>query len=403
MNSDSPSLIRQLSRRVVAEVLLRDGPVSRAALARATGLSKQTMSQVIAELEQGGLVQAAGLSQGPMGRSATSFEIVKRASYALGVDSDGSKTSAAVADLAGDIVAETTQPTDPRGGVRVIEQIRAMAEGLADGLGIGVGGIRSIVVGMPGVVDPGSGAITLVPNIKGLSDFNVARALGEHFGQTVGIENDVNLAMLGEVWRGCAAGCQNAAFIALGTGVGLGFICNGKLVRGASGAAGEIAYLPIGDDTTSSNALEVGAFELEVGSIGMVRRYRATGGRGVETVPDVFARLGAGDRIAASVLDSAAHTIALAITAVQAITDPELVVLGGTVGVRPELVERVQRAMPRVYARPVRIAASALGSRAGLVGAVSMAVHRLHNDLFGIPGMPGELVLPSAPLTRAAE
>lgn len=403
MSSDSLSLVRQLSRRVVAEVLLRDGPVSRAALSRATGLSKQTMSQVIAGLEQAKLVQAVGLCRGPIGRSATAFEIVRSAAHALGVDSGGSKTSMALADLSGEIRAETTEPTDPRGGRYVIDQIRTMAGGLAEGIGADIGSVKSVVVGTPGVIGPGLGTIALVPNIKGLSEFNVSRVLGQHFGQAVTIENDVNLAMLGEVWRGCAADCQNAAFIALGTGVGLGLISNGKLVRGASGAAGEIAYLPIGDDTTSPAAREVGAFELEVGSLGIVRRYRAAGGEGIETVRDVFARLGVGDPIASTVLDATARTIALAIAAVQAITDSELVVLGGSVGVRSELVERVQRAMPVVFGRPVRIAASALGSRAGLVGAVSAAVHRLHNDLFGIPGMPGELALPSAILTRAAE
>lgn len=403
MRNDSPSLIRQLSMRVVAEVLLRDGPVSRASLARATGLSKQTMSQVIAELEKSGLVQAVGVSRGPIGRSATAFEIIKGAAYALGVDCGGSKTSAAIADLSGGILAEATEPTDPRGGRHVVGQIRVMAGTLADRLGIDISSVRSVVVGTPGVVDPDTGVVALVPNIKGLSNFHVARALGEHFSQIVTIENDVNLAMLGEVWRGCASSCENAAFIAIGTGVGLGLISNGKLVCGASGAAGEIAYLPIGEDTTSRTALEVGAFELEVGSLGIVRRYRAAGGKAVVSVRDIFERLEAGDPIAGAVLDATARTIGLAITTLNALTDPELVVLGGSVGMRPELVERVERVMPSLYARPVRIAASALGSRAGLVGAVSSAVHRLRNDLFGIPDMPGELTLPSALATRAAE
>ena len=204
---------------------------------------------------------------------------------------------------------------------------------------------RSVVVGTPGVVDPATGALSLIPNISGLSEISVTRTLAEHYGQEVAIENDVNLAVLGEAWQGCARGCENAAFLALGTGVGLGLIINGKLVRGSAGAAGEIAYLPIGAQTHSSDALAVGAFELEVGAAGILRRYRAIGSKPVATVQDVFAALAAGDEAASLVLDATAETIALAIAALQSILDAELVILGGGIGIRPELVTRVQRRM----------------------------------------------------------
>ena len=154
-----------------------------------------------------------------------------------------------------------------------------MAGGLAAGSGAQLDRLKSVVVGTPGVVDPQSGAIALVPNIPGLSEIDVRRELGALFGGLdVLIENDVNLTMLGEAWRGAARGAENAAFVAVGTGVGLGLIVNGKLVRGATGAAGEIAYLPIGGDLVSPRALEVGAFELEVASTGIVEHYRRLGG-----------------------------------------------------------------------------------------------------------------------------
>ena len=106
---------------------------------------------------------------------------------------------------------------------------------------------RSVVVGMPGVVDPADRAPSRWPPTSAASRTSARRAtLAELFGSPVVIENDVNLAMLGEAWQGCAQGAQNAAFLALGTGVGLGLIVNGQLARGATGAAGEIAYLPIG-------------------------------------------------------------------------------------------------------------------------------------------------------------
>ncbi len=403
MNTDHLSLVRQYSRRMVAEVLLNQAPISRADLARVTGLSKQTMSQVIGELEAGGWVRHAGTSKGNIGRSAVTYEIAEDAAFSLGIDLGGTKVTAAYANLLGRIVAEDTEPTDARGGRHVLEQIHALAMRLAAAGGIETSRIESVVLGMPGVIDPRTGGVTLVPNIDGLADLNVPALLGLLFGQPVQVENDVNLGMLGEAWQGSAQGCENAGFMALGTGVGLGLIVNGKLVRGATGAAGEIAYLPLGRETMTPAALDVGSFELEVGSAGIVRRYRAKGSAEVATVREVFQRLEQGEATAEAAIEETAHVVALAVTALQAIVDLERIILGGSIGVRPELVQRVRKALPAVLARPVQIAASDLGSRASLVGAVSSAVHRLHNQRFGIAALPGDLSLPTSQLAKAAE
>ncbi len=104
---------------------------------------------------------------------------------------------------------------------------------------------------VPGAIDPLTGRVSLTPNIEGLQDFDVLGYLRGRFGPDVAIENDVNLAMLGEQTLGCASRCRNAAFLALGTGAGLGLLIDGKLFRGARGSAGEIADLPLGRDPTS--------------------------------------------------------------------------------------------------------------------------------------------------------
>src|ERR1700753_1833997 len=107
----------------------------------------------------------------------------------------------------------------------------------------GMGGLRAsqVMVGVPGAVDSRTGRVSLIPNIAGLEEFDVLGYLRDRFGPNVAIENDVNLAMLGEQALGCAKECRNAAFLALGTGVGLGLLLDGKLFRGARGLAGEIA------------------------------------------------------------------------------------------------------------------------------------------------------------------
>jgi predicted NBD/HSP70 family sugar kinase len=337
-------------------------------LQRKRGLSHELMATIV---------------QASVDQQTRVYPLASDAAYSFGVDLGGTKVAAAIADFTGQIIAELTEPTDPRGAPHVVDQIIELAAKLTVTAGIDATKIQSVMVGIPGAVDPRTGRISLAPNIRGLADLDVLQCLRNDFGPGVELENDVNLAILGEVAQGCARGCLNSAFLALGTGAGLGLMVDGKLVRGASGAAGEIAYLPIGRDPTSLAALNTGAFELEVGSLAIVQRYRLEGRASITSVRDIFALLHEGDDVAESVLDGMARSIALAVTALQSILDLELVVLGGSIGTRPELVERVKREVATVFSRPVSIATSELGTRAALIGAVRAAVSRLHDHHFG--------------------
>ena len=300
--------------------------------------------------------------------------------YCFAADLGGTKLAAAIADARGRIVAELTEPTDPRGAAYVAEQIAACADKLTKTVGIDVTQARHVMVGLPGAIDPRTGRVSLTPNIAGLEDFDILGFLRGRFGPDIAIENDVNLAMVGEHALGCASHCRNAAFLALGTGAGLGLLIEGKLFRGVSGTAGEIADLPIGRDPTAQISSAGGTFELEVGSPAIVDRYRRHGGTAAATVRDIFRLLEQGDEVAASVLDTTARWVALAVVTLQSLLDLELIVFGGSIGVRPELYERVRLALPALFSRPVTLAPSLLGNRAGLIGAAWAAGHALRQD-----------------------
>ena len=300
--------------------------------------------------------------------------------HCFAADLGGTKLAAALADERGGILSELTEPTDPRGGEYVAEQIAVCAGKLAQAAGIEAARVRHVMVGVPGAIDPLTGRVSLTPNIAGLQDFDVLGYLRGRFGPEVLIENDVNLAMLGEQALGCASRCRNAAFLALGTGAGLGLLIDGKLFRGARGLAGEIADLPIGRDPVAQIPPATNAFELEVGSLAIVDRYHRQGGAAAVTVRDIFRLLEEGDEVAAAVLDTTARWVALAIATLQSLLDLELIVLGGSIGVRPELYERVHQALPALFPRPINIAPSRLGDRAGLIGAVCAAARALRQD-----------------------
>src|SRR5258707_2551679 len=305
--------------------------------------------------------------------------MTRETDYCFAADLGGPKRAVAIADARGGIVAELTEPTDQRGAAYVAEQIAACADKLAQTVGIEVARARDVMVGIPGAIDPRTGRVSLTPNIAGLEDFDVLGFLRDRFGPDVAIENDVNLAMLGEHALGSASHCRNAAFLALGTGAGLGLLIDDKLFRGARGSAGGIADLPIGRDPTSQIPSASGTFQLEVGSLAIVDRYPRQGGAAAATVRDIFKLLEHGDEVAASVLDTTARWVALAVVTLHSLLALELIVFGGSIGVRPELYERVRRALSALFSRPIAIAPSQLGDRAGLLGAVWAAAHALRH------------------------
>ena len=148
------------------------------------------------------------------------YELSPEGGHVLGIDLGARRLTVALADIAGRVLAEVDEPTDSRGGAWAIDQIAQLSDRLARDNHTHPSRIRSIVLATPGVVNPKSGAIEMAPNIAGLGHLNVVGLLGEKLGSPVVLENDINLALLGEIWHGCAQSMDNVAFLALGSGVG---------------------------------------------------------------------------------------------------------------------------------------------------------------------------------------
>jgi predicted NBD/HSP70 family sugar kinase len=261
--------------------------------------------------------------------------------------------------------------------------------------------LRGGVMGSPGMVDPASGSIVIAPNIPGLDSLDVRAALRERLGIDITIENDVNLAAIGEHWRGNSRRARSFAFIAVGTGIGMGIFSDGYLVRGARGAAGEIAYLPLGGDPYDARGLRFGTLETAIGSAGIVERYLGLGGSPGSTVRDVFDRLDI-EEAARITIDEVSRILTTAILAVHSILDSEIIILGGSIGARPELKLRIDEHLGRCMREPVRIELSALGNRATLIGAIGSAIDLVHRSQFGIGRDAGPLALPAAAADVAA-
>jgi len=400
--NDAPRISRQFSQRSVMEAIVQGGPISRASIAKQSGLSKQTISEIVRGLEQDGWVQETGRTSGHVGRTAVTYELVVDAAHIVAVDLGGTKVRAAITDLAGQTLAEDVAPTDPRGGQAVVDQIVGLAFQAAARRRIARKKLHLAVVGVPGAPDRKTGRVMLAPNIPGFDAMDVTAALEAAFGFPVILENDVNLAALGENWLGQGQGIDNLAYIALGTGIGSGLIVGGQLVRGARNAAGEMGFLPIGADPFAAESLRTGAYESVVATHGIVARYHSAKGERVG-VPLIFERAAAGEAEAITVIDETARYLACGIGAICAIADPEKVILGGSIGLRPEILERVRQVLPSCVPFPVNVEASGLGARAAVVGATAIGLGQLHNTLFGVDAPDSRISLPPANLAHVGE
>jgi predicted NBD/HSP70 family sugar kinase len=249
--------------------------------------------------------------------------------------------------------------------------------------------LQHVVVGSPGIVTP-EGTLALADNLKISPTLKLGAALEEKLGVAVVIENDVNVAAIGEGWRGKAVGCDDYAVLAVGTGVGMGLVLNGELVRGAHGAAGEIAYLPIGASPLTREARRHGALETAAGAVGIGRRFRRLRRKGLSTtlgaratVEQIFSEAAAGDELACRVVAEEADLLALSVLSVVAVADPEKIILTGGIGSNAALHRPLCDAVERMVPVAVNIERSELGPRSGVVGAVAWAVEQAHRQLFG--------------------
>jgi predicted NBD/HSP70 family sugar kinase len=253
---------------------------------------------------------------------------------------------------------------------------------------------RPLALGIssPGVVDQASGRVTsLAYNVVPEGGFDPLEVLRDRFDLPVLVENNVNLAAVGEQWFGLARGVSTMVFIAIGAGIGMGIIIDDQVVRGAHGAAGEIAYLPLVGDPFNPRHRLHGGLEDEIGATGIVAAFnerRNAGDPELASVQEVFDLAASGSATAQGVVDSVASRLGTAIATVCAILDPELVVLGGGIGASPLLLRPVRGAAAALVPMTARIETSLLGERAALQGAIAVALHAARTSLLSPVALP---------------
>ncbi len=380
----TPSLLRAINERTILDLIHSQGPLSRAQVARVSGLSKPTVSLALNGLLDARLVREVGRSRGERGPSAVLYELNPSAGLVVGIDIGRRWVRAAIADIAGTIVARRDEHAKVGSAKSLIGQIGAIARRLASEAGVPWSQVTHATLGSPGVFDPAHGYVAMAPNLPGWGRTGLVQAVRDELGTNVSFENDVNLAALAEGTHGLGRNVRNFVFLSIGTGIGMALVIEGRLYRGAHGAAGEVAYLPLGrgDPRDPANRRR-GAFEEAAAAAGIVRTARRLGMRPPLTPERIFVAARRGSAVASKVVEAEASMLSLAIATVTPVLDPELVILGGGIGRNGDLlIEPIERALRQLLPFRPPVAVSALGDDAVVRGAVATALEVARDRVF---------------------
>jgi glucokinase len=391
-----PSQLRQMNARGLLQLLQAHNPCSKADLVRFSGLSAPTVSSGIAHLERLDLIEKLGDGESSGGRPPGLLRFNAHRGYVAAVDIGGTRLRMMLADLNGNVVAQSSlllpeNQKTPKGVCQlVMDGIRDMCKQS----GTPLNKLLHLTVGAPGIANVDKGIVLSAPNLSDWNDVPLRDLLERTAGLPCIVENDTNLAAVGEYWHGAARDVGNFIFIALGTGVGAGVFINGKLHRGAQWSAGEIGYLGVsGKKREPMRMRDLGQLEKVIGGAGIeaewihqfekseteVASSKAHRSQKALKATQIFDLAAEGDRVASKVVCSVAEILADAITDMSLLLNPEVVVLGGGIGSHPELARATEKLIERhEFARP-EIRYSSLGTQAQLHGAVFTSLNAVES------------------------
>jgi glucokinase-like ROK family protein len=386
-SADSGSLrsLRELNRGRVIDALRGRGTASRAEIARATGLSRSTVSSIVSDLIEAGLLteqaEATGVAHGEAGgRPPVLLSLNPSAGLAVGVDFGHSHLRVAVSDLSHEVLAESWRELDVDHSAE--EGLDAAAELVDEVLkeaNVGRKGVIGVGMGLPGPINRSTGAVGSSSILPGWVGVNAALEMERRLRLPVKVENDANLGALAEFVWGSGRGHSDVIYIKLASGVGAGLLFAGRLHHGAGGTAGEIGHIPAQNGTAicrcgSRGCLETVASARAIAEqVGVSRGEPVSPRRLLELIAD-------GDPAASRLIGEAGRQIGVALAELCNLVNPNCVIIGGDLSAAGELItepviESIRRYAIASAADEVTVVAGVLGERAELLGALALVLH----------------------------
>lgn len=391
-NPSRPEHLRQGNARALLRLLRKHDPCSKADLVRLSGLSAPTVSSAVAHLESHSLIENIGDGESKGGRPPGLLRFQAQHAFVAGADIGGTSLRMMLADLNGTVVAQwSTQFSANQRTPRTVCAL--MRKGLAllcQQGSVPLKKILHITAGAPGITNVDTGVVLSAPNLSGWKDVPLRTMIDKSMGVPAVIENDTNLAAIGEQWRGAAEDIENFIFVALGTGLGAGIFLRGRAYHGTNWSAGEIGYMGLKDKGRQPPRVHsTGQLDRAIGGAGIEaewrRRLRAQRKTNAGLVglraTEIFDLAADGHALAAELVVYTATILADCLSDLSVALDPELIVLGGGIGCHSALRAATEKILSQNEFGCPKILSSSLGTQAQLFGAISVSLAAIEDRL----------------------
>ena len=373
--------MRGINRSAILEIIRRESPISRTVIARRLDVSLPTVMRIVDQLVDEGLVRSKGATEWSGGRRRSLLEFNVDGHVVIGIDLGGTTMFGAIADLGGSILDEAEIVRHGTSAEESFQRLVDLIDTLLASPKLQGRQIRGIGVGAPGITRPDEGIVEWAHSLS-WQNYPLKVGLAKRYSLPITVDNDVNLAALGELWFGAGQNTQNMVFITIGTGIGAGIIIDGALYRGSHEASGEIGHFVLGREFLGQRYAEFGALESLASSTGIAeaaRRALADRRDPAEleslSAEEVFDAARQGQEWARAIVDGVVDCLAIAVANMSVSFDPELIVLGGTVTRSIDLVGPILRRIDGAIPTLPRLVVSTLGGRAVVMGAIANVLH----------------------------
>jgi predicted NBD/HSP70 family sugar kinase len=375
----------------VIEALGQRGVASRADIARATGLSRTTVSSLVGDLKGAGLLverttDGDGHDQS-VGRPPVLLSFDRSAGAVVGIDFGHSHIGVVIGDLSHAVLAETWRDVDVDSSASEgLDIASELVEGALDDSGVPRDSVLGVGIGLPGPITTENGTVGSTSILPGWVGVDAASAMRDRLGLPVRVENDANLGALAELVWGAGHGAQDFIFVSVRSGIGAALVIDGRLYRGAGGTAGELGHTLFRENGEVCRCGNRGCLETVAGTVAVTGAFNAVRGEQV-VIGELIERAHRGDSLAQRVIADAGRSIGVALANLCNVFNPERVIIGGDLSAAGDILlapinESISRYAIPSAAAEVEVLAGQLGRRAEVMGALALILHEPEHALF---------------------
>ncbi|MCT4706173.1 ROK family transcriptional regulator [Enterobacteriaceae bacterium H11S18] len=390
MNLNVPNTLRRMNASVVLNVIRQNSPLSRAQIAKLTGITKATVSEIVSDLLDEKIIYESGFSEtGGLGRKGVLVNFDPDHGLGIGIDLGGTKITFSLFNLNAEILAQHQEPTYPvTTRIEFIDRFSASIQAFIEYYQVPREKLRVMGIATPGIVNHLSGVVLEgSPNLPEWDNIPLAAELTSRLNIRVILENDIRAALVGEMWRGKCRHVHSAALIGIGTGLGAALLVDGKIIRGVNNAAGEIGYMMFERSHLSQNWRNKGCFENYCSGSGLSSRIEELSGASM-SAKEILQAAASGEHLPNQVVEELADYLTIGIINIVNIANVEKIILTGGVAQSASLfLPRVQANLDRhLFANTrVFVELSELKEQAPLYGIAMLALDVVYPSIRFMP------------------